>query len=193
MKKKIFMITLAACLVVLSIAGTSLAYFTDIDEKTDVVFTAGNVDIELTYEGTAEKVFPGKDYDQTATIKNVGSEEAYVAIVIEVVTDKFDAATIESIFTVDNNDTVKCVEIETGKYAIFAIVNDKLAADNTVDVVANVAIPAAWDHEQIGYFTNNLTVNVTAYATQTVGFDNGAVEAITTAFDTTVWANYPND
>ena len=46
MKKKIFGITLAVCLIVLSIASTTMAYFTDTDTKTNV-FTAGNVDIML--------------------------------------------------------------------------------------------------------------------------------------------------
>ena len=44
MKKKILMITVAALLIILSIAGTSMAYFTDTDEKTNT-FTAGKVDI----------------------------------------------------------------------------------------------------------------------------------------------------
>ena len=103
MKKKIFMMTLAACLIVLSIVGTSLAYFTDTDAKTNV-FTAGNVDIELTYDETDTRLYPGQTYEKVATIENVGTENAYVGLIIEVVTNgssTFNLETIQNVFTVD--------------------------------------------------------------------------------------------
>ena len=63
MKKKIFLFTLAACLIILSIAGSSLAYFTDTDAKTNV-FTAGNVDITLKYEATDNRFFLKHSYSK---------------------------------------------------------------------------------------------------------------------------------
>lgn len=104
MKKKIFVISLAVCLLALSIAGTSMAYFTDVEEATNT-FTAGNVDISLTYKtetttGTVTntandeanpptsidientKLYPGEEYNVEATISNIGKEDAYVGAII---------------------------------------------------------------------------------------------------------------
>ena len=81
MKKKIFMLAMAACLIVLSIAGSSLAYFTDTDEKT-TVFTAGNVDIALSFTAPAGNAYPNQEISAPATIKNTGSEDAYVGAII---------------------------------------------------------------------------------------------------------------
>ena len=108
MKKKVFIIALAVCLAVLSIAGSSIAYFTDTAEYTNV-FTAGNVDITLT-EAVAAKnattgnieiadasnridynadtvynpLFPKQVIAKDPVIKNVGSESAYVGAVITI-------------------------------------------------------------------------------------------------------------
>lgn len=81
MKKKIISICLAAALMLLTITGASLAYFTDTD-KADNVFTTGKVDIQLkeNFEQNS-KLLPG---NQNAVEKEVwielneGSEDAYV-------------------------------------------------------------------------------------------------------------------
>lgn len=193
MKKKIFMLTVVACLVVLSIAGTSLAYFTDTDSKTNV-FTSGNVDITLDYDETETRVYPGQIYTKDAVITNVGTEDAFVGIIIDVTVDKntFSASEIAAIFTVPGNDTVKCVATDTG-YAIFAVAGAPVAkagsADGTTTTVSvQMAIPAEWTSTQTTAFTSNSpVVKVTAYGVQTVGFSN-ATEALTTAFD--AWAEY---
>lgn len=180
MKKKIFMMTLAACLIVLSIVGTSLAYFTDTDAKTNV-FTAGNVDIELTYDETDTRLYPGQTYEKVATIENVGSENAYVGLIIEVVTNGFDLDTIQNVFTVDGADTTAYAQTAEG-YAIYAVVNAALTVGNNATLTTNMAIPAAWNAEMAAF--NTLTVKVTAYATQTVGFnsDAPAKEALAASF-----------
>lgn len=115
-KNKIFRIAMAALLVVLSIAGTSMAYFTDVQEATNV-FTAGNVDITLTEAkvvknattGHIEKVtggdagrvdavnfdygttygglFPDQSIYKDPTITNVGSETAYVGAIVTITND----------------------------------------------------------------------------------------------------------
>jgi predicted ribosomally synthesized peptide with SipW-like signal peptide len=102
MKKKIFGITLAIALIVLMIAGTSMAYFTDVEDATNV-FTSGNVDIELAYNGsignadstdgtialiTDQNVYPNKLFKKTVKINNVGSENAYVGAIITITDDK---------------------------------------------------------------------------------------------------------
>ena len=177
MKKKIFMMTLAACLIVLSIVGTSLAYFTDTDAKTNV-FVAGNVNIELTYDETDTRLYPGQTYEKVATIENVGSENAYVGLIIEVVTNGFNLETIQNVFTVDGADTTAYAQTAEG-YAIYAVVNAALTVGNNATLTTNMAIPAAWNAEMAAF--NTLTVNVTAYATQTVGFNN-AEEALAASF-----------
>lgn len=115
-KNKIFRIAMAALLVVLSIAGTSMAYFTDVQEATNV-FTAGNVDITLTeakvvknattgnievvtggdagrvdavnfdYGTTYGGLFPGQSIYKDPTITNVGSETAYVGAIVTITND----------------------------------------------------------------------------------------------------------
>ena len=193
MKKKIFMLTVVACLVVLSIAGTSLAYFTDTDSKTNF-FTSGNVDITLDYAESETRVYPGQTYTKDAVITNVGTEDAFVGIIIDVTVDKntFSASEIAAIFTVPGNDTVKCVETDTG-YAIFAVAGAPVAkagsaSGTTTTVSIQMAIPAEWTSTQTTAFTSNRpVVTVTAYGVQTVGFSN-ATEALTTAFD--AWAGY---
>ena len=191
MKKKIFMITLAACLVVLSIAGTSLAYFTDTDAKTNV-FTAGKVEIALDYNNDTTRLYPGQEYIKDAKINNIGSEDAYVGIVIEVPTTAFSLDEIKQVFTVPGNDTVKYVETETS-YKIFAVAGAPIAkAAGSTTISFKATIPADWDNNKMDTFNNDgLTINVTAYGTQTVGFSN-ATEALTKAFATDWAAAYTN-
>ena len=197
MKKKIFMITLAACLIILSIASTSLAYFTDTDAKSNV-FTVGNVGITLTYNAyttdDAKRLYPGQTYDNPATIKNDGSEEAYVGAIIKLTVPQgtsFD--TVSSIFTglSDNtNKTIKYVPTSTG-YTVYVVVKAALAIGDTANIFTDMAIPAAWGNEEMAVL-KNFNVNITAYATQTVGFSDATV-ALKTAFDNNGWANYPNN
>ena len=199
MKKKIFLITLAACLLVLTVAGSSYAYFTDTDTKS-TVFTAGNVDITLTYNEPAEnaKFFPGQSYTNiNASITNVGSEDAYVGAIIELSktdlntiltaagdTDNIPAA-IAKVFKGIDANTVKYVET-ANTCKIFVVVETAKAKDETANIFTSVEIPAAWDNAQMKVF-NGMNVTVTAYATQTVGFNNATL-ALTTAF--TDWAGY---
>ena len=197
MKKKIFLIALAACLITLSVAGSSLAYFTDIASESNV-FTAGNVYIELSYEGLDSHFFPGQTYaDVDASVENVGSELAYIGAIIEMSkanlstiltetgeTDNIPAA-IATVFVGLDANTLKYVETTDG-YTIYAVVENPVAVGTAVDIFTAVAIPREWDNAQMANF-NSLTVEVTAYAVQTVGFDN-ATNALTTAFAD--WADY---
>ena len=208
MKKKIFMITLAACLLVLSIAGSSYAYFTDTDAKS-TVFTAGNVDITLTYNAPEGKFFPGQEYTNiNASIANVGSEDAYVGAIIELSkanlntiltatgdTDNIPAAIAKVFKGIDAKEentvvnTVKYVETD-GVCKIFVVVEAAKAKNETANIFTSVKIPAEWDNAQMAVF-NDMNVKVTAYATQTVGFGTAA-QALTTAFPAAdAWGAYP--
>lgn len=197
MKKKIFMITLAACLIILSIASTSLAYFTDTEAKANV-FTVGNVDITLTYDaytGDAARLYPGQTYGSNpTTIKNVGTEKAYVGAIINLTVPQGTTfETVSSIFTdlfSNTSNTIKHVETTTG-YTVYVVVEAELAKGATANIFTDMAIPATWGNAEMALLSG-LTVNITAYATQTVGFTNAA-EALKAAFADNGWANYPNN
>lgn len=196
MKKKIFMITLAACLIILSIASTSLAYFTDTDAKSNV-FTAGNVGITLTYNaytGDAARLYPGQTYGNPATITNDGTEKAYVGAIINLTVPQGTTyETVSSIFTglSDNtNNIIKHVQTTTG-YTVYVVVEAPLATGATANIFTNMAIPATWGNAEMALLSG-LSVNITAYATQTVGF-NDATVALKTAFANTDWKDCPND
>lgn len=113
MKKKILALCLVVVLAVTAVTGATLAYFTDTDAKTNV-FTTGNVEIELIENfgdnnpKTPEKLLPATGSAQNGTlkngitkevsVKNTGSEEAYVRVHIAIPqllddgADSFDAS-----------------------------------------------------------------------------------------------------
>ena len=194
-RKKIFMLAIAACLLVLSIAGTSLAYFTDTDAKTNV-FTSGNVDITLDYNNADTRLYPGQTYtDKAASIKNVGTEEAYVGAIIDItlptgIVNPLTADQIAVIFTNLNTNTTVKYETITGGYRIYCVVANKLSTtdgQNTAKIFDSISIPAAWGHAEV---SNLEEIKITGYAVQTVGFDD-AVSALKAAFP--VWTSYPNN
>ena len=123
-KKKVFALALATCVIVLSIASSSIAYFTDTAKLTNT-FTSGNVTIELSeaqvkkgelghlvqdgdirVTGTATGVennsykasslFPGQQIYKDPTIKNTGNNPAYIGAVIRVTSSGIKTAYTES-------------------------------------------------------------------------------------------------
>ena len=96
MKKKILSLCLAAVVAALAVFGASLAYFTDTD-RTDNVFTVGNVDISLKENfGQNAKLLPttgkkpdGSGLNENGVVKevditNAGSEDAWVRVHIAI-------------------------------------------------------------------------------------------------------------
>lgn len=211
MKKKIFVVALAACLLILSVAGSSIAYFTDVESATNV-FTIGNVDIALTYANSA---VDGDDAVNTNDILDVTDENVYPSNVLTknvkiTNVSKNDAAYVGATITLTNvdgrlgltagnviekffndtfmaNATVNVVDDGAGTITIYVIVTDdvEVGDSNAVTIFEQITIPAEWDNAQMALFAN-VKVSVNAYATQTAGFNN-AIEAIHTAFDNTVW------
>lgn len=112
MKKKIVAFAMVFALAAVAVVGGSLAYFTDTDAK-DNTFTTGNVDIELIENfgdnnpDTPEKLLPATGSAQEGklkngvtkevSVKNTGSEDAYVRVhiaipnVLDNGSDTFDA------------------------------------------------------------------------------------------------------
>lgn len=98
-KRKILALASAVCMVAILAIGGTLAYFTDTEVKSNV-FTTGNVDITLIEKfgdndpETPEKLLPATGSAQTGTlkngitkevsVKNVGSEDAYVRVHIAI-------------------------------------------------------------------------------------------------------------
>lgn len=130
MKKKIFGITLAVALVVLSIAGTSLAYFSDTETATNTFTSGEGIKITLTYnDGTENKVldgtalevntrnvFPAQTFTRNATITNKANE-AYVGAIITITNTNKNADNeklLPQIVTVDGaNNTVAVASLFT--------------------------------------------------------------------------------
>lgn len=88
-KKKFFSIALAASLAAVAVVGSSLAYFTDKDEKTNTL-TIGNVDITLTEPGwdatgkeEAKEMYPGEAVAKDPTVTNNGKNPAFVRVKVE--------------------------------------------------------------------------------------------------------------
>ncbi len=81
MKKKIISLCLVLALAATAIVGASLAYFTDTDTQTNT-FTTGNVKIDLVENFPETKLLPGEKNALTkeVTVKNIGTEDAYLWI-----------------------------------------------------------------------------------------------------------------
>ena len=198
MKKKILMIAVAVCLIVLSIAGTSLAYFTDTDAK-ETEFTAGNVDIQLdfTVVKNENNIYPGMEYPSGAQITNLGSENAYVGAIISfrgasinnLLTDSSAVGNINNLlkdFVTDGTDyAITYKKLDNG-YDVYVVKNAAIRTSEAVTLFTAVSIPSTWDNAEMGAL-NGASVTVTAYATQTVFADANvtAAQALAKAFD--VW------
>lgn len=86
MKKKIAVLVLCVCMLAIAIAGGTMAYFTDEDEKTNT-FTVGNVSIVLNEpnwdaEGAAEaqNAYPGQIIAKDPTVTNDGKNPCFVRV-----------------------------------------------------------------------------------------------------------------
>ena len=199
MKKKIFVVALAVCLLAVSIVGSSMAYFTDTEQYTNV-FTAGKVDITLTVagNGTDANIYPGQTISKNATITNVGSEDAYVAAIIKLTDTDGNLLSVVNKAGSDNNIPVaiekfltklgadgymKSIVVESGAITIYLIKDEKLVANSNGSMIfENIVIPTDWNHNEVNAF-KDVTIDIKAYATQTkgTGFDI-AESAIKTAF-----------
>lgn len=194
-KKKVFALALSVCVVVLSIASSSIAYFTDTDTYTNV-FTSGNVDIVLNGSNGNEGIYPGKTVTRNTTIDNVGTIDAYIGAVITL-----SSANIGAHLTADDEDTSKTYvgdfltglasgyvikEEKSGEtvtaFKVYIVYTEKLAkATNGLEVFTGMQIPTAWNNTEMASISNlNLTVD--AYAVQTDGFAS-ALAALQAAFD----------
>lgn len=178
MKKKIVAFMLVICMLAIALIGTTLAYFTDTDEKENV-FTVGNVDIILSEpqwdevgKAEAEDVYPGEALAKDPTVKNNGANPCFVRIKIEGL-DQFADDIIYRTDYVDNVLGENWV-LHTDGYFYYTQV---LASGVTTDALFDqIVIPFS--------VTNNAEaapIVVTAYAAQAQGArpSFSAVQAMT--------------
>ena len=189
-----------------------MAYFTDVEEATNV-FTAGNVDISLTYGGTevnadvndttvsiSTKIFPGKTYEIPAVITNAGTEDAYVGAIItltgtglsNVVAAGGEAEIPVAISNLITDLDANAKVVANGDTITVYVVNaTALTGTNKFTAFSGIKIPKTWDHAQVNTF-KAATITVKAYATQKEGFSD-AQTALKTAFANNGWENYPTN
>lgn len=182
-KKKILSVALAAALAATAIVGSSLAYFTDQEEKTNE-FTVGNVDITLTEPNwdadlNNKDLIPGKTIPKDPTITvEADSETAYTFMKVQLSADFVELLTTYGETTGKNADEVIAAwfksevqpkVMEKGSdYVILGVLSPK-AAGQAVTYFDEVTVPA--DVTQ-GMIKENGTyeITVTAYAIQAEGF-----------------------
>lgn len=190
LKKKIFGLTLVVGLLVLSIVGTTMAYFTDVEDKTNV-FTSGNVDITLSGNvllgadnATNITAYPGMSIGSAATVTNVGTENAYVGIIVSFNKEIIEA-NVRALFAGLGSEgytvTYESANGTTKLYISYANPLKSGETDNSVTFFSGMTIPLVWNNEQMKIF-NGLEINIAAYATQTYGFTGGARAALNEAF-----------
>lgn len=176
MKRKIVTVCLAAVLVIIAVAGASLAYLTDTDERTNT-FTVGDVDITLIeqrkvkgedglkeYGEGSYTLKPGKSNDGNAvskivTVKNNGTEDAYVWVELRIpaylVSNEYKAEphTNESKNALHWN-SYGCfnVEYNSGNYWRLAVSDGIVGADYKVTDADMVAVEDGlwYDYEYVG-------------------------------------------
>ena len=184
MKRKIVTVCLAAVLVIIAVAGASLAYLTDTDEKTNT-FTVGDVNITLIeqrkvkgedglkeYAEGSYTLKPGKSNDGNAvskivTVKNNGTEDAYVWVELRIpeylVSNEYKAEphTNESKNALHWN-SYGCfnVEYNSGNYWRLAISDGIVDADHKVTDADMVAVEDGlwYDYEYVGTENEGKTV-----------------------------------
>lgn len=182
MKRKIVTVCLAAVLVIIAVAGASLAYLTDTDERTNT-FTVGDVNIELieqrkgangleSYGEGSYTLKPGKSNDGNAvskivTVKNNGTEAAYVWVELRIpaylVSSEYKAEphTNESKNALHWN-SYGCfnVEYNSGNYWRLAVSDGIVDADHKVTDKNMVAVEdGLWhDYQYVGTEDEGKTV-----------------------------------
>lgn len=158
-KKKMLSMLIALTLVAVIGVGATLAYFTDSEEKKNVI-TMGHVDIDLdepnfdkedgTPDDTIENIVPGQDItkDPTITVKK-GSADAYIRASVEVtisnandLSEEVKEARIQEIQAALNIQD-GWTSGEDGYYYYNAIVK----AEESIVLFDTVKIPSSWGNE----------------------------------------------
>ena len=186
MKKRFFACAILVLCIALVGQGT-LAYFTSRGTATNVI-TAGNISIELVEEGQkpdgtwddfdkvhkgshVDGVMPGMDVAKRVYVTNTGDFPAYVRVKVDQAVELADAAAVEQqgAVTIDFNTTDWT---QKGEYYYY---NTKLAPGASTEYLfEKVTFNGLMDNR---YQNAEITVDVTAYATQVANNGSTALEA----------------
>lgn len=187
------MITLGASIALVAAlgVGSTLAYFSDTENTTNVV-TMGHVNIELTepnYEGNSNdgeviNIVPNQKIVKDPTIALKGdSRPAYIRVKLEFL-DKNDAllsaeikeALIARLYAGEDKlvDSVDWYHDETGDPDYWYYKNILSTTEQKVVMFDSVIIPADWGNEWV---KESFKINVTAEAIQTENFEPAVDEA----------------
>ncbi len=148
MNKKKVMVAAIVLALVLSIGGV-LAYFSDSDAATNT-FTVGNISIELTEPNwvadNAENILPNQKVAKDPTIKNDGSNPAFVFIEVAIPKKAANAVIIE------NQDGTSPDPVPTDAQPLFELINS----------TGNVGVNSGWYLVETD--TTDASVNKYVYA-----------------------------
>ena len=167
-KNKIVLFALSLVAVAAVGVGSTLAYFTDSDEATNV-FTMGNIDVELEEPGWEEPddVMPGDVYTKDPTVIIAeGSMDCYVRL--EVTYEGLTEDQIAMFFdedVEDGNINIQEGWVKNGNYYYWP---EALSAGESKTLFTEVAIPKSWGNEMAGA---SIQINVKAEAVQADNFD----------------------
>lgn len=198
MKKKIMTLSLVVALAATAVIGGTLAYFTDVEEKTNT-FTVGNVDIILTepaWNPDDATLIPGREIDKDPTITvEADSQRAYTFMEVKLSDDfatllwtyadtkgynlsneKDRNDLIEAWFVSEVSPKVMSVDL-ADKSLILGVLSPKDPGESVTYFDA-VTVPADVDQTMIKE-DGTYEINITAYAIQAEGFEgvNGSKQA----------------
>ncbi len=190
--KKALSVALLGALALTAVGGT-LAYFTDNDTAVNT-FTIGNVDIELLEPKWVEpdNVTPGVKYDKDPSVKNIGNNDAWIRVDVELSDAAAFMAAAENHNIEDLTDVFDIPEdfdekwelagtslnsaADTLTYSYYY--KEILAADKeTSKLFTAVTVPAAFNNAEIAALGDEFTITVYAHAIQTADAYNTAADA----------------
>lgn len=187
MKRKILSVSSVVCLALAVITGSTLAYFTDHDAKTNT-FTLGKVDIALTEEKweEPESVVPGIECAKNPVVTNIGENDAWIRVDVTI----SDAKAFQQAARAHNIQDIAAAlfsknaqdwddrwilaegspaideEKDTLTYAYYYKDVCK-AGENTGELFSSVTVPAEFNNAEMEAIGEAFTIDVTAHAIQT--------------------------
>lgn len=192
MKKKLTLLATAVALGALVVVGATMAYFTSQDTATNVV-TVGNVNISIVETSKDENaimnengiqyqgaITPGQAISKIPTVRNDGSNPAYVRAYVELkyydkdkndITETFTGKTPEIVFNTAVNETEGYWIAGTEGEKQYYYYSKAIPADETgitTQLFDTVTIPKEWNNDQA-----NVTVEVIVHADGIQSENNG--------------------
>lgn len=189
MKKKIAAVCLIACLAIIAISGAVLAYFTD-NEKTENVFTVGNIDIALseTEWEAPEAAVPAIAYEKNPVVSNIGENAAWIKVDVTLsdaeafmaAAQKHGITDLSTIFTIDEDFDERWTlaevvqpEADNDTLTYSYYYNVLLEAGKDTGALFNaVTIPKEFNNADMESIGDDFTITITAHGMQDAGFDN---------------------